>query len=136
MDLFACSAYQWSNPKNTIRKMFDLRNNVNYFTDNSDLDGQIQICSFREGQVGISGYLDTKRSFATFVQSKIPFPCIKQLLFYSETNIPSQAKSYRLTPWRKNEPGRADEIWVWLSKLVKANSIFWHLWSFEIPLHD
>ena len=51
-------------------KNYSMKKNIlQYFTVNSDVDRKIQICSFREGRVGISRYLKTDGIFDTFGQS-------------------------------------------------------------------
>ena len=37
--------------------------------------------------------------------------------------------------WWKREAGKAQEIWVWISKHVENIVTFWHFWSVRIPQH-
>ena len=53
MSLFACSAYQHSNLRDS-QKLFHLRNIQKDVTVTSDLDKRIEKRCFHEGQFGIS----------------------------------------------------------------------------------
>ena len=68
-------------------------------------------------------------------QAGIKFQCNEEITLYLETNSQTQVKNHRLTPWTKNESGRVEETWVWLSRHVKTDSTLWRFWSIKIPLH-
>ena len=53
----------------------------------------------------------------------------------SKLKVCLKLKSYRLTPWRKNEAGRVTGICVWKKRHVKIKSTFWQFWCIIIPLH-
>ena len=96
--------------KGNNEKFFHIRNIVKYFTVSSDLDRRIQTCSFRKERVGISGNLNTEKFFAIFGQPGFQILCTKLIPLYLKMNDQSLVKSYRLIPWRKNEPGKAEDM--------------------------
>ena len=66
MNILACSAYNHSNLRDTI-KNFHAGYISNYNTVSSDLDRRNQICSFCGGRVGKSRYLNTNTSLTLHV---------------------------------------------------------------------
>ena len=131
---FSLSAFQ-SNRHS--QNSFHLKIIQKVATVKSRLDRKSQKFCLQEVRVWISRQFNTIKPFATFgqsghqVQRKRQFSC-----FFLRMEWLLQVKNYRLTCWRENEGGRAEEICCWLSRLVKTDSTFCHLWSFRIPLRE
>ena len=92
--MFRLSAFQ---SKGHNQRLFQQRVIWKYITVNSDLDRKVRICSFREGRVGISRYLNSNSTFATFGQSGLQFLCKRQISWFLEMISLLEVKIYRLT---------------------------------------
>ena len=60
------------------QNLFRLRNIQKDVTVISELDRRTQNCCFREGQVGMSTYFNTNRTFATFGQLGLQVRCTRR----------------------------------------------------------
>ena len=66
-----------------------------YESVNPENDKRIQSCSFRDGEVGVSGHVSTQNTFATSRLTGFQFLCINHKLGCLEMRSPLQVKSYR-----------------------------------------
>ena len=117
------------------QRLFLHRNTYKCIIVNSDLDTRIQICSSRKRGVGILRWPNTKTTFVTFGQSGLQIWHEEYSSRCLEMNSAPQVKRHRLKTWQKNEPSRAEAIWVWISRHVKTSRFFWRFRSIKIPLH-
>ena len=88
---------------------------------NSEVDRSIRSCSFRDGWNGITRYIYTSSTFATFSQSGFQLRRREEIFGIFGTSSPLQVKSYWMTPWWKNETGGAEEIRVWKRGMSRLN---------------